>query len=794
MYKVGFRKTATSVLCMLLITVGIMFFASSQVSAQTVVSKVVQSPEGKYYVEKDGKPLLYLGIQNVGTTHLKGRYASDGPPYSPYATPLPLSWLENVYEKTQGIGYKVIQQQLSWLDIESTHTPGVYDWTIVDQYVDWANKYDLYIDVLWFGTNVGGGGVLTGYDYGWNTNVPPYLQDHDKYWNNGNGIGSGANTPHLPSQRAEAVELFAWERQAVRALFDHLAAYDTNHRVVLFQVNNEPNLAYDYESNKMEWISVLNDLAREVKESDYVVATRVNLASLKAGDRDYKLHAPYIDFTGPSLYASRVEEVAQSVRNRAVSNLTYIAENSGAESNQSSLTLAALVNGGFYDVYQLNDAWTFWNQGLLNATPHYTWTLGTMPPLTSQAVDMSHLNTAMNKIAPIIAAASPSRMAGYNIATDHPVPGVYSEEQSLLRKKISFQSTDASVGMVVNEGEYFYALSDTANASNVFFTVEEHPLSVTHGYIDENGSWVSEGSITVVDNGDDTWSIPYLPGQVTRFELTAMDKYAIATSSNPLFPADAAIDGNASTAYVSADFPLMPASITVYYDQPQVLNEVSVSCDFCQGQGMTDFDVQVSTDGIHWETAGTSGVIEYAYNDATLEQATVYFAERSGVKAVRLQIKAANQQWNHFVINELKPSRHSNAMTAVATSVNSSYPASYAIDGDMNRAYMSADNPALTESVTVYFNQPRSLSQAAISCDFCLGQGINDYEVQVTTEGVSWGTVAGSGPISYLHNNATIETSSVSFPTVVDVTAVRILIHDAHLQWNHFVINELTFN
>jgi len=203
--------------------------------------------------------------------------------------------------------------------------------------------------------------------------------------------------------------------------------------------------------------------------------------------------------------------------------------------------------------------------------------------------------------------------------------------------------------------------------------------------------------------------------------------------------------------------------------------------------------VQVSTDGINWDTVGTSGTVHYAYNNSTLENAVVYFAERSGLKAVRLQINSANEQWHHFVINELTLSRHTNAMTAVATTENISFPAAWAVDGNLTTAYLSADYPSFPEALTVYFNQPRTLSQVDISCDFCQGQGISDYEMQITTNGVTWNTVAWSSTVVYSHNNATIETSSSSFPTVAGVEAVRILIHNANLQWNHFVINELDF-
>ncbi len=792
MYSFTLKRTVQYAGLALLALV-IAVICSSRASAQTIVSQVVQSPEGKYYLQKDGSPFLYLGIQNTGTTQLKGRYANDNPPYAPYPTPMPLSWLENAYEKTQALGYKVVQQQLTWSDLELTNTPGVYDWTIIDQYVDWANEYDLYIDIVWFGTNVGGGGVLSGYPYGWNTNVPPYLQNHNKYWNNGDGVGSGANTPHLPSHGTDAANLFAWERQTIRALFDHLAVYDTNHRVVLFQVNNEPNLAANYEANKTEWLSVLNRLAEQVKLSDYVVATRVNLAGYTSGDPDIKNSSPYIDFNGPDLYSSNVTAVMNAINDHGNSSLTYIPENAGDFGNSSSLTLTALVNGGFYEVYQLNDSWTFSNQGMLGATLYNTWTLGTLPPFTAQATDMKNLNNAMNKVGSLIAAAHPSRMAGYNIESDNPASS-YNAFKSVAGKDIAFYSTDSSVGMVVNNGSYFYAVSDTANSANVYFTTKENPVSATYGYMDSSGNWVSQGHIAVVNNGNGTWKIPYSSQQAVRIELSPAEKFAAATNANNLFPASNAIDGSQGTAYVSADSQAFPEYLTLYYNQPQTFNRLSVSCDFCQGQGVTSYDVQVTTDGANWSTVGSSGTVSYTGNSAAIETSVVDFTAVTGITGIRIQINSANIQWDHFVVNEMTPSYStgsSNTVTASATSVNGAFPASRAIDGDQGTAYVSADNPTFPQYLTLTNSLPQSYQQLSITCDFCQGQGITSFDVEVSTDGTSWSTAASSGTLSYTSNSAAIETKTVSFAPVTGIKAIRIKINSANLLWNHFVVNEI---
>ncbi|MDR0844839.1 MAG: hypothetical protein LBN71_06425, partial [Tannerella sp.] len=160
------------------------------------VSRVV-SADGKKYLEVDGKPYFFSNVQAMGTSHI----------YDPSwgsATPKPLSWMENVFEKTNAAGYKTIAVMLNWRDIEPL-AQGVYDWAVIDKYVDWCNKYGMRMEIIWYGHNTVGGVRLQGYLNAWYPQIPQYLQDHDKYWNNGDaGEGQGWGTigdmhqPFLP--------------------------------------------------------------------------------------------------------------------------------------------------------------------------------------------------------------------------------------------------------------------------------------------------------------------------------------------------------------------------------------------------------------------------------------------------------------------------------------------------------------------------------------------------------------------------------------------------------------------
>ena len=297
-------------------------------AAPAVVSQVAKNGT-KGYLEVDGKPFTMNGVQSFGEWQTFGNGNMSPIPTNQNTRILPQDWLENTFEKTAAAGFNTIQIELAWNQIEPT-TQGVYDWTLLDKYVTWAKKYNLKIDIVWWGANGCGGGVLPGSAHGFMTSIPAYLQDQTKYWGNG---GNGEEVfPYLPipgdSHYNDANYLFTSERAAVTAMFDHLATVDTTHQTILFQVYNEPNGTSTWSSQHALWLSLMDQLGGAVKSSDYVVATRVNLIGSRISSADSNINAlPNIDFVGPDDYNLNVSDIAAAVKDTATkSDIAYIPE------------------------------------------------------------------------------------------------------------------------------------------------------------------------------------------------------------------------------------------------------------------------------------------------------------------------------------------------------------------------------------------------------------------------------------------------------------------------------------
>jgi len=496
------------------------------------VSRVVEDPSGKGYLEVNGKPFLYHGLNNCGAQQLKGSWHNA----EPFETPIGVEWLENCFEKTKAAGFRTIQIVLKWNEIEPVRE-GAYDWSLVERYIDWCNDYDLYLDIVWFGANTCGGARLTGYKMGWATWIPAYLQDRDKYFSHGYSEPKDEIFCAVV-EGPDADYLYGCEIEAVKRLFSHLAEYDRNRRTILFQVWNEPNAHQTWSSETAIHLARMDALARAAKESDYVVATRANISGeyrsvwhnpratgpVPTSTSDVSA-LPHIDFVSVDPYVSEVSAIRRMMLDAAAtrggvknSKIAHIAENDGAHDNLSSLAAAALVNGGFYCTFQLNDHWI--DQGIYDGSKSWygDWRLGAIPPLKKGGERMRNLNLGLHKIGPIVAAAPKQRMAGFNLEGDAPQAS-YAAYETLDGRRIGFRCSDASVAIAVCDGNSVYCVSDTGSAGeDAFFVLDGVPASIGSGSLDEEGNWVGSETRDVRLEGGRVL-VPYRAHECLRIEF-----------------------------------------------------------------------------------------------------------------------------------------------------------------------------------------------------------------------------------------------------------------------------------
>jgi hypothetical protein len=76
--------------------------------------------------------------------------------------------------------------------------------------------------------------------------------------------------------------------------------------------------------------------------------------------------------------------------------------------------------------------------------------------------------------------------------------------------------------------------------------------------------------------------------KLTGIALRPGDAVSAAASNN---------DGDWNTLFKGAMHPTFPQYLTLAWPSPQTVGAMTLVCDWCQGQGLTNWDIQTSADG-----------------------------------------------------------------------------------------------------------------------------------------------------------------------------------------------------
>ena len=423
---------------------------------QIEVSKVA-TENGKTYLEVDGKPFPLLGAQ----IRLDALLNCDK---------MSINEVENYFKKAQELGVNCVQIPISWNMIEAKEEK--YDFNIVNSILQFANKYDLKIELL------------------------------DDSW------------------------VLERETKAITALFNHIRYWDSQngdkHPVITAQIHNEPDALMRWRieqkdlkyrdgtplSKEKAWnmtTNALNAVGNAVKNSSYKVATRVNLIygdginpfpeANNACPKDvFDLQG--IDFIGVDAYKDNIKQLKEQVSSYASINGNYalVAENKGSYSNTPSLILTALALGGGYDIYDLATSNFFINNtSEPDQIDHgiYTWDLQEKDFTNPTRMIIKGLTDANVDVATV----KPENFAAFNISDNHPI-AVKQQQIRTTNVEITFSTNNASLAFALDKGSYLLVYS---TGDSEFHFGNGTFEKVIYGKYNDKGTFVEEGN-TVLNN------------------------------------------------------------------------------------------------------------------------------------------------------------------------------------------------------------------------------------------------------------------------------------------------------
>ena len=476
------------------------------------ISKIVQSPEGKPYLEVDGEPFALYGAQiriDIFRSVDKMEWAE----------------IEPYFETAAKLGLNCVQIPLPWKFIEPKEDE--YTFAEADHILSLANKYDLKVELLWFSTN------FIGDSYTWL--VPPYILSKSALRLKRDGDGNlHALYGYTYSILFDDPWVLERERKAITALFAHIRDWDDangcKHPVITCQVHNEPDALVRWRIDEKNicnkdgtplskadgWkmtLAALNAGGNAVKASEYRVATRTNIISGNGvmdfpqtpgiSPRDVAM-LEGIDFVSFDPYMQTVNQIAKEVDAYAslAGNYPLIAENRGDFANSASLMLAASALGGGYDIYDL-------------ATSPYI-TSHSAPPFNAEGIYYSDLRPkpqveqvqillkgfiAANKD---VALTPTKDFAAFNILTD--TPKTSCQQRICTSGAIfDFETSAGALAFVLDRGTRLVA-----------FSTAEATLRVSGGTVEGH----ADGRVTLV------------PGVIADLPFTSSGPQTSTTKKN----------------------------------------------------------------------------------------------------------------------------------------------------------------------------------------------------------------------------------------------------------------------
>ncbi|MCS2194623.1 DUF4969 domain-containing protein [Bacteroides faecis] len=330
--------------------------------SQIEVSKLV-TENNKTYVSVDGKPFPFLGAQ----IRLDALLNCDK---------MTINEVENYFKKAQELGLNCVQIPISWNMVEPKENK--YDYSIVNSILQFVNKYNLKMELLWFSTNM----VGDSFSY----LIPQYvLQEYNKRFSRNDEGNFWNYYGYQYTMILDDEWVLERETKAITALFNHIRYWDSQngdkHPVISAQIHNEPDALMRWRidqkdlkyrdgtplSKEKAWTMItnaLNTVGKAVKNSSYKVVTRVNLIygdginpfpeATNARPKDvFDLQG--IDFIGVDAYKDNIKHLKNEVMAYAsiAGNYALVAENKGSYTNSPSLILTSFALGGGYNIYDL---------------------------------------------------------------------------------------------------------------------------------------------------------------------------------------------------------------------------------------------------------------------------------------------------------------------------------------------------------------------------------------------------------------------------------------------------------
>jgi hypothetical protein len=515
---------------------------SRSCQSSSTISNVdtTESTYDKSVLMVDGKPFYHSGVQ---FRYEKLKYTNGWTD----------AQLEPMLKMISDDGFNVVNIPIWWSQVESAKD--TFSWTDINRYIDWCKKYNLKLEILWFGHESTGISMAARY--------PSYVANDYQYVLKSDGTRLSLNGNYLLDKTDP--NLLSREKYVLGQVMNHIATYDTDHTIVGMQVLNEPNVSTmqwgassdrsysTYSTTKWNnggytdaakfrkdvLLDYLTQLGKVIKQSNYSVYTRTNVVGdakpIAENETLRSQGTSYIDFFGNDPYTSSNDSIYSYGTDAFWTqgkNFPMIMENFEGNSIADINKFNAIAGNSVYNLYASVDPDSSTgssNYGLYDFDP----TTKALNRKTA-STNVANLNAMLNKISKDLATKSPVEAGGTKLQTfnRNATASVSNLTKAMGNLNVTFTTTSGGQGIAVKRSASEIALLSTKSATYTLPGSYGVLASVQTGYYDSNDAWVSSGSKTYSTSTGNI-AINLNAGECVRVEfIVSGGTYKIKNSSS----------------------------------------------------------------------------------------------------------------------------------------------------------------------------------------------------------------------------------------------------------------------
>ncbi len=523
---------------------------SSTNTNDEMINQTVYDEPYKQVTNSDSKTTI-TNRNNVPQIILSSLLRTDLLKNADFLTPKDM---EDYFAIAKETSMNTIELSIMWSEIEPTYNN--YDFSAVKYYLDYAKKYDLKVNIEWYGSFVDGETH--------SANIPSYINDDTSTYPLIMDMFDYANFGRLKIMDYTNENLLNRESKALYELMNYVYTWNNENdlydpvimvqigqgvdrfqrwRVDAYKILDENGSLMSQDKAWSIANTYLNAIAKAVKYSKYKALTRVEFCEQNAVVnyvRNIK-DLEYIDIVCPtylheiSLTKNGIKSFTDEYENMFVMN----AENWANDINYKQTLATFGMGGSGYVSYQLScpNYYPESPNGALYS--RYDSTKATLTEKfkekNTRASDSKMINEALSKA--YVAIANSKRQAFATFGLNNLIN---SKENAERIQKIylnnglllSYSNPIDSLGYAVFDNNYLYAFSSkdgTLDITNCTITIGQK------GYFDKNGEWINEGNVSLINN--------------SKLEMKANEVYRVRIASINELPSSTTLkdDGYLST-------------------------------------------------------------------------------------------------------------------------------------------------------------------------------------------------------------------------------------------------------